>query len=133
MYNEIIQARFQNLKNAGMITGADAVGQVGNVGSGDMVRIYLRIVDGVIKDAKFKTFGSVYGLVASDILCDMLKNTRVEDALLIKSEDIVKALNGLPDNKLHVADLAQSVVADAIADYRKKLERLAAKANVKKK
>lgn len=134
MYNEVISERFQNLKNAGMITGADAVGQVGSVGAGDMIKIYLRVVDGVIKDAKFKTFGSVYGLAASDILCDMLKNCSIENALQIKGEDIVKALQGLPDNKMHIAELAQSVVANAIEDYHKKQERLAkAKAETAKK
>ena len=131
MYNEIVSERFQNLKNAGMVTNADAVGQVGSVGSGNMVKIYLRIVKGLITDAKFKTFGSVYGLVASDILCDMLKNCTVENALLIKSEDIVKAMKGLPENKMHIADLMQSVVADAIDDYYKKLAR--AKLNSEKK
>lgn len=131
MYNDVISERFQNLKNAGMITGADAVGQVGSVGSGDMIRIYLRITNGVIKDARFKTFGSVYCLVASDILCDMLKNCTIENALLIKGEAIVKALKGLPDNKMHIAELTQSVVADAIEDYHKKQERLA-KTNVAK-
>lgn len=108
-----------------MITGADAIGQVGNVGAGDMIKIYMRIKDGVIKDAKFKTFGSVYCLAASDVLCDMLKNLTVQDALTIKGEDIVKALKGFPENKMHIADLIQSVVADAIEDYHKKLEKLA--------
>lgn len=131
MYNEIVSERFQNLKNAGMVTNADAVGQVGSVGSGNMVKIYLRIVKGLITDAKFKTFGGVYGLVASDILCDMLKNCTVENALLIKGEDIVKAMKGLPENKMHIADLMQSVVADAIDDYYKKLAR--AKLNSEKK
>lgn len=130
MYNEVISERFQNLKNAGMVTNADAVGQVGSVGSGDMMKIYLRVTNGVITDAKFKTFGSVYGLVASDILCDMLKKCTIENALLIKGEDIVKAMKGLPENKMHIAELAQSVVADAVEDYYKKLEK--AKLNAKK-
>lgn len=117
-----------------MITGADAVGQFGNVGAGDMIKVYLRVVDGVIKDAKFKTFGSVYGLVASDILCDMLKNCTIENALSIKGEDIVNAMKGLPDNKMHIAEFVQSVVADAIEDYHKKQEKLAkAKAEKAKK
>lgn len=130
MYNEVISERFQNLKNAGMVTNADAVGQVGSVGSGDMMKIYLRVTNGVITDAKFRTFGSVYGLVASDILCDMLKKCTIENALLIKGEDIVKAMKGLPENKMHIAELAQSVVADAVEDYYKKLEK--AKLNAKK-
>ena len=130
MYNEVILARFQNLQNAGIVTNADAVGQVGSLSSGEIVKVYLRVSKGVITEAKFKTLGGVITLAASDVLCDLLKNRTVETALLIKSEDIVKALNGLPDDKLQIADLVQSVVADAIDDYYKKLAK--AKLNQKK-
>lgn len=121
MYSEKISERFQSLKNAGMVTNADAVGQVGAVGTGDLVKVYLRIVNGVITDAKFKTLGNVYTLVASDVLCDLLKKRSIENALLIKSEDILKELDyGIPENKLKIVDLVQSVIADAIEDYHKK-------------
>ncbi len=128
MYNQIVFERFQNLQNAGVVTNADAVGQVGSIGAGDLVKIYLRITNGVIVDAKFKTMGGVYTLVVSDIVCDLLKNCSVQDALTINSNDIVKVLkNGLPENKLYIADLAQTVVADAIEDYQKKMARAKAK------
>ncbi|GEM_PF-637312 len=121
MYSEKISERFQSLKNAGMVTNADAVGQVGAIGTGDLVKVYLRIVNGVITDAKFKTLGNVYTLVASDVLCDLLKKRSIENALLIKSEDILKELDyGIPENKLKIVDLVQSVIADAIEDYHKK-------------
>ena len=128
MYDNVILSRFQNLQNAGIITNADAVGQVGSVTSGDMIKIYLRITNNVITEAKFKTLGGVYTLVASDVLCDLLRSCSLIDALSINSHDIVKALNGLPENKLYIADLIQSVIADAIEDYQKKI----AKLNVKK-
>lgn len=130
MYNEVILARFQNLQNAGIVTNADAVGQVGSISSGEMIKVYLRIAKGVITEAKFKTFGGVITLAASDVVCDLLKNQTVETALLINSDDIVRALNGLPEDKLQIADLAQSVIADAIDDYHKKLAK--AKLNQKK-
>lgn len=121
----------QNLEYAGIVTNADAVGQVGSVALGDMIKLYLRIVDEkVITEAKFKAFGGVYTLVACDVLCDLLINTSIETALTIKGEDIVNALGGLPKNKLHVADLVQLLVVDAIDDYRKKLAK--AKANQEK-
>ena len=130
MYNQVIFERFQNLQNAGIVTNADAVGQIGSISAGDLIKIYLRIVNGEITEAKFKTFGSVYTLVASDILCDMLKGRAIENALLIKGKDIVKAMNGLPENKMHIPDLIEAVVSDAVDDYYKKLAR--AKANAKK-
>ena len=90
MYNEIILERLNTLQNAGIVTNADAVGQVGNLGLGTVIKIYLRIENGVITDAKFKTFGGVFALVASDIVCDFLINSSIETALTIKDEDIVK-------------------------------------------
>lgn len=130
MFNEIISNRFQNLQNAGMLTGADAVGQVGSVSVGTMVKIYLRIDNGVITEAKFKTFGGVIALVASDVVCDLLKNCSIENALLIKSKDIIKILHDVPSVKLQVVDLVQSAVVDAVDDYYKKLSRI--KMNEKK-
>lgn len=130
MYNAVIFERFQNLRNAGIVTNADAVGQVGSLSAGDIMKIYLRVAKGVITEAKFKTFGGVYTLVVSDVLCDMLLNRTVENALLIQSNDVVKALPGFPEDKLHIAALAQAVVADAIDDYYKKLAK--AKSNQKK-
>ena len=129
MYSEVISERFQNLQNAGVVTNAEAVGQVDSV-DGGMIKIYLRVVNGVITEAKFKTNGGVYTFVASDFLCDMLKNRTIDDALLIKNDDIVKAMPGLPENKMYVADLAQTVVANAVEDYYKKLAK--AKLNEKK-
>lgn len=130
MYNLTISQRFQNLQYNGMITSADAVGQVGSVSSGDIIKIYLRINNDVITEAKFKTFGSVYALVASDIVCEFLKNCTLEDAKTIKSSEINQAMGGLPENKLYIADLAQAVITAAIDDYYKKLAK--AKLNEKK-
>lgn len=130
MYNDFILERLQSLQNAGMISNADAVGQVGNLGLGTVIKIYLRITNGVITEAKFKTFGGVFALVASDVVCDFLINSSIETALTIKDEDIVSAMDGLPEDKLYIADLVQSAVVDAVDDYYKKLAR--AKLNEKK-
>lgn len=130
MYNEAVLSRFHDLQNTGIVSNADAVGQVGSVAAGNMIKIYLRIVDGVITEAKFKAFGGVFALVASDIVCDFLINSSIENALTIKSEDIINAMKGLPEDKIHIADLAQSAVVDAVDDFYKKLAR--AKLNQKK-
>ncbi len=128
MYSPVIIERFQNLQNAGIITNADAVGQVGSIGSGDLIKIYLRIANNNIVEAKFKSLGGVYTLAASDVVCDLLRDCSLTDALTINSNDIIKMLKGLPENKLYIADLAQAVIADAVEDYHKKI----AKLNIKK-
>ncbi len=130
MYNSIITERFQNLQYSGMIISADAVGQVGSISSGEIIKIYLRISNDVITEAKFKTFGNVYALVASDIVCEFLKNCTLENARKIKSSEINQAMGGLPENKLYIADLAQAVIVDAVDDYFKKLAK--AKSDIKK-
>ena len=125
MYSNSLLKRLQNLEYAGIVTNADAVGQVGSIALGDMIKLYLRIVDeNIITEAKFKAFGGVYTLVGCDLLCDLLINTSLETALTIKGEDIITALGDLPKSKLHVADLIQLAVVDAIDDYRKKLAKL---------
>jgi len=124
MYSKSILNRLQNLEYAGIVTNADAVGQVGSVALGDMIKLYLRIVENVITEVKFKAYGGVYTLVACDLLCELLINTSLETALTIKGEDIVTALGDLPKSKLHIADLVQLAVVDAIDDYRKKLAKI---------
>lgn len=123
MYNEIVMQRFQNPQNAGMIINADGVGQVGNVRCGDIMKIYLRVEKGVIKDAKFKTFGCVSAIASTDVACDMIKGKTVEEALKVSNQDVVKELHGLPEVKIHCSVLAQEAIADAINDYYKKLEK----------
>ena len=130
MYNAAILERFQNLQNAGMVTGAEAVGQVGSLSSGEMIKVYCRVERGVITEAKFKTLGGVYTLVVSDVLCDLIKNQTIDHALAIQAEDIVMALGGLPEDKWPIADLAHAVIASLVDDYQKKLAR--AKLNQKK-
>ena len=130
MYNDVVLNRLYNLQNTGIVSNADAVGQVGSVGAGNLIKIYLRIINGVITEAKFKAFGGVFTLVASDIVCDFLINSSIENALTIKNEEIINAMNGLPEDKIHIADLAQSAVVDAVDDFYKKLAR--AKLNQKK-
>ena len=123
MYNEVVLQRFQNPSNAGLLTNADGVGQVGNVRSGDVMKIYLHVEKGIITDAKFKTFGGVAAIVATDAACDLIKNQSVENALKITSQDINNKLQGLPETKLHSLILAQEAVADAIRDYFKRTEK----------
>jgi len=130
MYDATILERLKNLEYAGIVTGADAVGQVGSIATGSLMKLYLRIDNGVITEAKFKALGGVFVLVACVILCEFLTNASIETALTIKSDDIVSALPGLPEDKLYMAVLAQSLVGDAFDDYYKKLAK--AKLNEKK-
>ena len=120
MYNEKVLKIFEESKNAGMIKGASGVGKVGNVKCGDIMKIYILIENGKIKDAKFKTFGCVSAIASSDVACDMIKGKTVEDALKVTNRDVLEFLHGLPSAKVHCSVLAQEAIAAAITDYKKK-------------
>ncbi|MDR1917455.1 MAG: iron-sulfur cluster assembly scaffold protein [Christensenellaceae bacterium] len=121
-YTDTVMARFNNgqPKNGGMIKNADGVGQVGNARCGDIMKIYLSIENGKIKDAKFKTFGCVSAIASTDIACDMIKGKTVAEALELSNQDVVDALGGLPEIKIHCSVLAKEAIEAAVEDYRKK-------------
>jgi len=117
-YNKEVMKRFIEPKNMGEIKNPDAVGEVGNMKCGDIMKVFLKISNGKIKDIKFKTFGCVAAIASSDALCDLVKGMSVEEAKKIKSQDIVKKLGGdLPSVKLHCSVLGDQALKAAIADY----------------
>jgi nitrogen fixation NifU-like protein len=121
-YTDTVMARFNNgqPKNGGMIKNADGVGQVGNARCGDIMKIYLSIQKGKITDAKFKTFGCVSAIASTDMACDMIRGKTVEEALQLSNQDVVDALGGLPEIKIHCSVLAKEAIEAAIENYRKK-------------
>jgi len=122
MYSEKVMENFKNPKNAGHLEQANAVGLVGNAACGDILKIYLRIEDDIIKEVSFETFGCAAAIASSSVMTEMIKGKSVEEALKIKNEDVVKALDGLPPQKIHCSVLAEEAIASAIADYRKNRE-----------
>ncbi len=124
MYSKQVISRFQNPKNAGLIKNASGVGEVGNAKCGDIMRIYISVENGVIVDAKFKTFGCVAAIVSTDLACDKLKGKTVEDALKITNEELLKEMGEVPTNKIHCSILAKEGIENAVKDYYKKLEKL---------
>ena len=116
-YNKEVMKRFMEPKNMGKMEDADAVGQVGNMKCGDIMKVYLKVEDNVIKDIKFQTFGCVAAIASSDALCDAAKGKTIEDAKNIDNKDIVKYLGDLPAIKLHCSVLGAGALKAAIADY----------------
>ena len=120
MYNEKVMEAFANPKNVGEIENPDGVGQVGNASCGDIMQITLRIVDEVIVDAKFKTFGCAAAIATSSTATEMVKGMTVDEALKLTNKKVVEALEGLPPQKLHCSVLAEEAIKKAIEDYRSK-------------
>lgn len=113
---------FTDPHNVGDIPDADGVGNVGNPICGDVMRLYIKVKDGVIVEAKFKTFGCGAAIATSSMVTDMVKGKTIEDALLISNKAVAEALGGLPKVKMHCSVLAEEALRSAIEDYRKKNE-----------
>ena len=119
-YSEKVMDHFANPRNMGEIENPSAVGNVGNPTCGDMMRLYLKIEDGIITDAKFKTFGCGAAIASSSILTELLKGKKLEDAMKISNEAVAEALGGLPPVKIHCSVMAEEALKAAMADYEKR-------------
>lgn len=119
-YSEKVMDHFMNPRNVGIIENADGVGQVGNPQCGDIMKMYLKIEENVIKDAKFKTFGCGAAVATSSMATELVKGRTVEEALKITNKAVAEALDGLPPIKMHCSLLAEEAVKAAIDNYKER-------------
>ena len=119
-YSEKVMEHFKDPHNVGEIPDADGIGDVGNAVCGDIMRLYIKVKDGLITDAKFKTFGCGAAIATSSMVTDIVKGKSVEDALKISNRAVAEALGGLPAIKMHCSVLAEQALKSAINDYMKK-------------
>lgn len=117
MYSEKVMDHFANPRNVGEIENADGVGEVGNARCGDIMKMYLKIDDGIITDVKFKTFGCGAAIATSSMATEMIKGKSIEEALKLTNRAVVEALEGLPPAKIHCSVLAEQAIKTALADY----------------
>ena len=120
-YSEKVMDHFTNPRNVGEIEDADGVGTVGNAKCGDIMKMYLKIEDGVIVDCKFKTFGCGAAIATSSMATELIKGHTVEEALKLTNQVVVEALDGLPPVKVHCSVLAEEAIKTALADYYTKI------------
>lgn len=117
LYSDKVFDHFSNPRNVGEIEDADGIGEVGNARCGDIMKMYLKIKDGIIEDVKFKTFGCGAAIATSSMATEMIKGKAIEDALKLTNEAVVEALDGLPAVKIHCSVLAEQAVKAALSDY----------------
>ncbi len=129
MYNEKIISIFQHLKNSGEIRSCSGIGKVGDAAQGDVIKVFLKIEDNIIEQAKAKVFGSVATIVCVDVAMGLIKGKSVEQALELSAQDITEIVGTLPASKKQSVMLAQEAVEDAIRDYRKRQLRATIKAD----
>ena len=119
MYNPAIMEHFQNPRNVGEIDNADAVGTAGNPETGDVMKIYLRIVDGIIVEARHKTFGNAVAIATSSMATVMILNSSLEAAKHVTREAVSDALGGIPADKMTCSNMAPDAIRNAIDNYKK--------------
>ncbi|MCL2741244.1 MAG: Fe-S cluster assembly scaffold protein NifU [Oscillospiraceae bacterium] len=120
MYGQKVMDHFANPRNVGEVEDASGVGQVGNKKCGDVMRISIKVEDGVITDARFKTFGCGAAVATSSMATEMVIGRTLEEASAITNTAVAEALDGLPPEKAHCSNLAEEAIKAAIEDYYEK-------------
>ena len=117
LYSEKVMDHFENPRNVGKMEDADGIGEVGNAKCGDIMRMYIKVKDGIITDVKFNTFGCGSAIATSSMATELIKGKPIEEALELSNKAVVEALDGLPAYKLHCSVLAEEAVRAAVKDY----------------
>ncbi len=125
LYNPTVMEHFMNPRNMGDIKDADGVGEVGAAACGDIMKISLKIKDGRIEDARFKTFGCGSAIASSSMATELIKGRTIAEAMDFTNQEVVDALGGLPPVKIHCSVLAEEALKAALEDYVKKHPELA--------
>ncbi len=123
LYSEKVMDHFRNPRNVGVIEDANGIGEVGNAKCGDIMKMYLKIEDDIIKDVKFETFGCGSAIASSSMATEMIKGQPVAEAEKLTNRAVAEALDGLPDYKMHCSVLAEEAIKSALEDYRKRQEK----------
>ena len=117
LYSDKVMDHFQNPRNVGKLEDASGVGEVGNAKCGDIMRMYIKVEDGIIVDCKFNTFGCGSAIATSSMATELIKGKPVEEALKLSNQAVVEALDGLPPQKILCSVLAEEAVQAAVKDY----------------
>lgn len=122
LYSEKVMEHFRNPRNVGVLEDANGIGEVGNAKCGDIMKMYLKIEDDIVKDVKFETFGCASAIASSSMATELIKGKPVADAMKLTNKAVAEALDGLPGHKVHCSVLAEEAIQAALEDYKKKIE-----------
>jgi len=120
LYNNTVMDHFLNPRNMGDLKDANAIGEVGAAACGDIMKVSLKITNGIIEDARFKTFGCGSAIASSSMATELIKGRSIDEAMKFSNQEVVDALGGLPPVKIHCSVLAEEALKAALADYLRK-------------
>ena len=122
LYSEKVMDHFRNPRNVGIIEDANAVGEVGNAKCGDIMKMYMKIEDDIVKDVKFETFGCGSAIASSSMATELIKGQPLSEVKNLTNEAVAEALDGLPGYKMHCSVLAEEAIKSALDNYYENLE-----------
>ena len=123
LYSEKVMDHFRNPRNVGVIEDANGIGEVGNAKCGDIMKMYLKIEDDIVKDVKFETFGCGSAIASSSMATELIKGQPLSEVRKLTNKAVAEALDGLPDYKMHCSVLAEEAIHSALEDYEKRTGR----------
>ncbi|TAJ44468.1 iron-sulfur cluster assembly scaffold protein [Methanofollis fontis] len=119
-FTETVMDHFENPRNVGALEDADAVAEVGSPECGDTTTLYLKIRENRIVDVRFRTLGCAAAIASSSMATELILGKSLEEAWALTNTDVVRALGGLPEQKVHCSVLAEGAIREAINDYRRR-------------
>lgn len=119
-YSKTILEHFLHPKHMGRFENAEGIGSTENLKCGDVMKVYIKVKNGKIKDIKFETMGCGHAVASSDMICDLALGKTIEEAKNIKFSDVVEKLGEMPPQKIHCSSLAEHALKSAIKDYESK-------------
>ena len=120
LYSEKVMDHFRNPRNVGVLEDANGIGEVGNAKCGDIMKMYLKIEDDVVKDVRFETFGCASAIASSSMATELIKGKPVGEVMQLTNKAVAEALDGLPAYKMHCSVLAEEAIRSALEDYEKR-------------
>ncbi len=117
LYSAKVLEHFRKPKNAGTIEDANGVGEIGDPGCGDFLRVYIKVEHDVVRDVKYEIRGCPAAIACASAMTELAIGKNLDDAMMIADDDIVEALDGLPEFKIHCSALGAAGLRTAIVDY----------------
>ena len=125
LYTNKVRDRFISPQNLGALANPSGVGEVGNVICGDTVKMFVKLADGKVADAKYQTYGCVYSIACADMTASLVKGQSIDYAEKLTGEDVAQALDGLPDGKVHCSVMAVNALRSALKNAGENVDLLA--------
>jgi nitrogen fixation NifU-like protein len=118
-YSKELMKHFRNPKFVKKLKNFDAIGEVGNLKCGDIMRLEIKVKNNKIQDIGFQTFGCPAAVASSDVVCGLAKGKTLEQAKKLTKDDVIKKLGGMPSIKIHCSVLGIQALKKAIENYKK--------------